>query len=188
MTLEQERELLLRIQSDKREFGTLFDHYYKPIFGYLYRRTGDYDLAKDMAAETFLRAYLKISSFSWKGISLSAWLYKIATNEANQAFRRNRYKPVTLESILDHEFLRQTNTEEERTALENELKEHQDFLLVQQALKRVDLRYQEVIALRYFESKDIREIGEILGKPDGTIKSLLSRGLEKLRKLVAAGK
>jgi len=181
MTLEQEHELLLRIQSNKEEFGTLFDHYYKPIFGYLFRRTGDYDLAKDMAAETFLRAYLKIPSFSWKGISLSAWLYKIATNEANQAFRKKKYKPVTLESILDYELLRQTDVEEERTALETEWKAHRDFILVQQGLKRMDLRYQEVIALRYFESKDIREISEILGKPEGTIKSLLSRGLEKLR-------
>jgi RNA polymerase sigma-70 factor, ECF subfamily len=89
---------------------------------------------------------------------------------------------------LDYEFLRQADIEEERAALENELKAHQDFILVQQALKLVDLRYQEVIALRYFESKDIREIGEILGKPEGTIKSLLSRGLEKLRQLLMTGK
>jgi RNA polymerase sigma-70 factor (ECF subfamily) len=43
-------------------------------------------------------------------------------------------------------------------------------------------KYQDVIALRYFEGKSIREIAEILGKREGTIKSLLSRGLEKIRK------
>ena len=48
----------------------------------------------------------------------------------------------------------------------------------------MDTKYQEVIAFRYFEAKDIREISEILGKPEGTIKSLLSRGLEKLRKKI----
>jgi RNA polymerase sigma-70 factor, ECF subfamily len=182
MTLAQERELLQRIQLDPKEFGDVFDFYYKPIFGYLYRRTGDYDLARDMAAETFLKAFLKIHSFTWRGISISSWLYKIATNEANQFSRRQKYKPVTLESILDYELLRQPDSETERTELENEMRAHQDFISVQQAIKRMSLKYQEVIALRYFESKDIREIGEILGKPKGTIKSLLSRGMEKLRR------
>lgn len=68
--------------------------------------------------------------------------------------------------------------------LENELKLHKDFIRIQKALKLMDTKYQEVIAFRYFEAKDIREISEILGKPEGTIKSLLSRGLEKLRKKI----
>jgi RNA polymerase sigma-70 factor (ECF subfamily) len=184
MTLAQQRELLLRIQSRQEEFGTLFDHYYKPIFGYLYRRTGDYDLARDMAAETFLKAFLKIRSFTWRGVSISSWLYKIATNEANQFFRKQKYKPITIESILDYELIKQPDSESERLQLESEMKAHEDFISVQKALKRVDLKFQEVIALRYFENKDIREIGEILGKPEGTIRSLLSRGLEKVRRLL----
>ncbi len=185
MTLAQQGELLKRIQSDPKEFGALFDIYYKPIFGYLYRRTGDYDLAKDMAAETFLKAFLKINSFIYRGIPISSWLYKIATNEANQFSRKQKYQPLNLERILDYELLHQPDSETERAELEEELKAHQDFILVQQALKKIDLKYQEVIALRYFESKGIRELAEILEKPEGTIKSLLSRGLEKLRQHIA---
>lgn len=49
-------------------------------------------------------------------------------------------------------------------------------------LKTLPVKYQEVIALRYFEGKDIKEISEILDKSEGTVKSLLARGLEKLRK------
>ncbi len=184
MTLEQERELLLRIQSDRKEFGILFDHYYKPIFGYLYRRTGTYDLAKDMAAETFLKAFLKIDSFVWKDIAISSWLYRIATNEANQFFRKRKYKAAALESMVDFDLATQVDGEEERQALETELKQHDDFILIQQKLSLLNIRYQEVIALRYFENKDNREISAILGKPEGTIKSLLSRGLEKLRRRV----
>lgn len=184
MTLAQERELLQRIQLDRKEFGTLFDYYYKSIFGYLYRRTGQYDLSKDMAAETFLKAYLKIDAFVWKDISLSSWLYRIATNEANQFFRRKKYQPLTLESILDLELLQQPDSEEERSTLEAELKQLDDFARVQKMLKLLAVRYQEVIALRYFEKKDIREIAQILDKPEGTVKSLISRGLEKLRNIL----
>jgi RNA polymerase sigma-70 factor (ECF subfamily) len=62
-----------------------------------------------------------------------------------------------------------------------ELARHEEFLGVQRALKMLDIKYQEVIALRYFEAKDNAQISEILGKPEGTVKSLLSRGIEKLR-------
>jgi RNA polymerase sigma-70 factor (ECF subfamily) len=46
------------------------------------------------------------------------------------------------------------------------------------------IKYQEVIALRYFEQKSISEIGLILGKNEGTVKSLVSRGFEKLRNML----
>ena len=49
------------------------------------------------------------------------------------------------------------------------------------ALKTLPVKYQEVISLRYFEGKNNKEIIEILNMKEGTLKSLLSRGLEKLR-------
>ncbi len=184
MTLAQERELLLGMKSDKKLFGVLYDNYFNSIFGYLYQRTGNYSLGQDMAAETFLKAYFKIDDFVWREISVSSWLYRIATNEANQFFRKRKYQPGILEKILDIELLQLTTSEEDRLLLEAEMKAHDDFVLVQEKLKELPLHYQEVIALRYFENKDNVEIGRILEKPEGTIKSLLSRGLEKLRALV----
>jgi len=51
-------------------------------------------------------------------------------------------------------------------------------------LTRLPLKYQEAIALRYFEEKTVAEVAEILGKPEGTVKSLVSRGLERLRAVI----
>lgn len=187
MSTDEEKALLKCIQSDSRQFGILFDHFYKPIFGYIYRRVLIYELARDIGAETFLKAYLKIGKFEWKGIPLSAWLYKIATNEVNYYFRKRKYAPLKLESILDYDLVNlrsQESWEEERGKLDEELKGHRDFILIQEKLKLLDTKYQEVIALRYFENKENKEISMILDKPEGTIKSLLSRGLEKLRRLV----
>lgn len=59
----------------------------------------------------------------------------------------------------------------------------EDVKRLQKLLSSLPSIYQKVIALRYFEEMSIREIGEILDKKEGTVKSLLSRGLEKLRKL-----
>ena len=55
---------------------------------------------------------------------------------------------------------------------------------IQEKISQLPIRYQEVITLRFFEKKKIKEIAEILGKKEGTIKSLLHRGLEKLKNLV----
>ena len=179
MLPETEKELLEKIHADPKQFGALFDYYYQPIFGYVYRRVTDYDLASDITAETFLKALLKIRSFRWKGISISSWLYRIATNEVNQFFRKKKYNPEKLGSIISGEiFLVQDSSRQE---LEDELARHEEFIHVQQKLKKLDTKYQEVIALRFFEGKDNKQIAEILDKPEGTIKSLLSRAIEKLK-------
>jgi RNA polymerase sigma-70 factor (ECF subfamily) len=78
-----------------------------------------------------------------------------------------------------------TETSSAETGLiqaEEELRRNQEYLLLHQQLSILPSKYQEVITLRYFEKKQIKEISEILGKKEGTVKSLLHRGLEKLRK------
>lgn len=186
MKLQEEYALLQSIQKDPKAFGILFDAYYEPIFGYAFRRVADYDIAKDLTAETFLKAFLKINTFKWMGFGFQPWLYRIATNEVNQYFRKKKYSPVLFVNVIDEEFnqiIRSTTLEDERSALNRELKENEEFERIQQQLTKLDIKYQEVIALRYFEGKGNKSIAAILGKPEGTIKSLLSRGLEKLRHL-----
>jgi RNA polymerase sigma-70 factor (ECF subfamily) len=70
---------------------------------------------------------------------------------------------------------------EDRKEIEAELQKHDQFLAILRGLKELPVKYQEVIALRYFEGKENKEIVEILNINEGTLKSLLSRGLEKLR-------
>jgi RNA polymerase sigma-70 factor (ECF subfamily) len=71
--------------------------------------------------------------------------------------------------------------QDDRKELEEELQKHEEFLFVRKQMMSLPLRYQEVISLRYFEGKSNREIAEILDINEGTIKSLLSRGLGRLR-------
>jgi len=77
-------------KSDPAAFRFLFDKYYGTISNYILRRTGDETLTKDLTASTFLKALDGIQHFEWKGLPFSAWLYRIATNEIHQHFRRNR--------------------------------------------------------------------------------------------------
>ena len=178
-----ETELLEKIRKNPADFSELFNLYYKVIFGYILRRTGDFDDTADIAANTFVKAFLHINKFSYNGISVKVWLFRIATNEVNLFFR-NKQKQSSLFERIDPEGknIFSNYLTDDRKELELELQKHHRFLRILKELKTLPVKYQEVISLRYFEGKENREIAEILNIKEGTLKSLLSRGLEILRK------
>jgi RNA polymerase sigma-70 factor (ECF subfamily) len=187
MNLQQEQQLITQCKNDPKAFGNVFDIWYPPVFGYIFRRTADYDLSRDIAAETFLKAYLNIGRFNWRGISISAWLYRIANNELNQYYRKQKYRPQSLQQLLENpqmEKLLHAQQDNERDIIEKELRDLNTYNQIRINLLKLDIKYQEVIALRYFEQKTNAEISSILNKNEGTVKSLLSRGLEKLRNML----
>ncbi|MCB9012802.1 MAG: RNA polymerase sigma factor [Bacteroidales bacterium] len=177
-----EKELLERIKENPSLFSELFKLYYKSIFGYILRRTGSFDETADIAADTFYKAFLHVKNFSYRGISIKVWLYRIATNEINLHFRKQRKR----NSIFERSF--GVNREkfqfflnDDREEAEAEMQKHKQYLEVLQQLRMLPVKYQEVLSLRYFEGKSNREIAEILDIHEGTVKSILSRGLVKLR-------
>jgi RNA polymerase sigma-70 factor (ECF subfamily) len=178
-----ETELLNKIKNNPALFSELFKLYYKPIFGYVLRRTGDFDDTADIAAETFFKAFRHINNFSYTGISVKVWLYRIATNEVNLYIRqKKRYNSVFERINFEDKGIFDNWLHDDKIELEIELQKHDKYLIIVKELKTLPVKYQEVISLRYFEGKDNKEIVDILGINEGTLKSLLSRGLEKLRK------
>jgi RNA polymerase sigma-70 factor, ECF subfamily len=177
-----EADLLNRIRERPESFSELFKLYYQPIFGYIIRRTGSFDDTADIAADTFLKAFRNIHNFRFTGISVKAWLYRIATNEVNLYFRlKQKHKTIFEQLNIEDRNIFNQYIEDDRKVIESELQRHDQFMSVLRELKKLPVKYQEVIALRYFEGKDNKEIVEILNINEGTLKSLLSRGLEKLR-------
>jgi len=184
MDLNAERDLVKRAQKDPAAFAALYDHYYPRIFGYVLRRTADLEAARDITSETFFKALNKLWQFRWRNVPFSAWLYRIASNEVSQYYRRPEYrKSTSLEELQEHGFeaISRSDPESELIEAQEKLERHRDFLEIRARIVRLPARYQEVIALRFFEQKQIKEIAEILGKKEGTVKSLLHRALEKLR-------
>jgi RNA polymerase sigma-70 factor (ECF subfamily) len=179
-----EKELVEKAKEDPKAFVMLFDKYYNVILSYAYHRTLDMELAKDITSETFLKAFNSISRFTWREINFGAWLYRIATNEVNMYFRKGKYKPVSL-NYLHYQFgfdaIDFSTTELEQNRQASKDKDYEDFIFLQSKIKDLPVKYQEVLALRYFEHKSIKEIAAILEKKEGTIKSLLSRGIDRLK-------
>lgn len=179
-----EEQILQEIEIDPQKFAGVYEAFYGNIFGYAFRRTTNYDAAKDIAAETFLKAYTGIGQFQWRNISILHWLYRIATNEINKFFNRRTYRAESIHRIHEEYGIDVTdysNAETERILLEEELQRHRDFVKINELMKKLDTKYQEVLTLRFYERKSIEEIAAILGKKNGTVKSLLSRGIDRIK-------
>lgn len=187
MTQEEEQLIVKEAKTNNESFVKLYDYYYPKILGYCFRRTLDLNLSKDITSETFLKAFAGIGKYQWRGIPFSSWLFRIASNEMNMFDRKKKYSPDSLTDLKERgvfEIIDKASLDEEKNELEKQLQQSIDFINVQQKLLLLPIKYQEVISLKYFEEKSIKEIAEILEIKEGTIKSLLSRGIEKLKNLV----
>jgi len=158
MNLSEEKELVRQAQKIPDAFAKLYDQYYPKIFGYILRRTANLEAAQDITSETFFKALKKLWQFRWRNISFSAWLYKIATNEINQYFRKAKYKKSeSLEEFQEQGFEPASTNDPESELIEaqEKLEQHREFLEVQDKIVRLPAKYQEVIALRFFEQKQM---------------------------------
>jgi RNA polymerase sigma-70 factor (ECF subfamily) len=186
MDLQQEKVLIEQAKSDPEMFGKLYDQYYLQIFRYILKRIARVEVAQDVTSTVFWKALNNIQKFHWNGVPFSAWLYRIANNEIVNHFRKNGQRQEEVEKFVNSVELASPSPESELLAAEAKLQKYEKFLILHQSIARLPFRYQEVIVLRYFENKHIHEICEILGKREGTVKSLLHRGLVKLRDLVTS--
>lgn len=188
MTLNEEKQLVELARKNPEKFGVLFDKYYQQIMDYVLRRVGDVPLAQDITSTVFYKAYQKLWQFKWRGLPFVAWLYRIASNEIKSYYRQANSNVVSLDDLREEvgfEVAGKEDLEKELLNAEIELEKHYDFLKIQKEIKKLDSKYQEVLHLKFFEQMKIREMSKVLNKKPGTIKSLISRGLAKLRKNIA---
>ncbi len=183
LSQNRERELVRAAQADPGEFHHLFNHYHDMIFNYILRRTLDAFKTQDITSNTFLKALDNLPKFKWKGVSFSAWLYRIATNEINQSYRR-QYRTVPLSQEVIGKTQAGGAADDELLWAEEEMARNKKFRRMHLALSQLDIKYQSVLSLKYFEEKSTKEIAEILNLSENTVKTHTRRGLMKLRKVL----
>ena len=185
MKTDDQRLLVERARKDPQAFGQIFDLHHDEIYRYILHRTANVELARDLTSETFFKALNKIWTFRWKNVPFSAWLYRIATNEVNGFFRKHKnYKPIALEEIMEDFHSQYLYLKEELVDGQQEVDRNHLFLELQQAVAGLKPIYQEAITLRFFENMSVKEVALILKKSEGTVKSLLHRGLKQLQEVM----
>jgi len=169
-----ESALIARAKHDKEAFGQLYELYADRIYNYVYYRTGHPAEAEDLTARIFFRALSHIGSYDDRGIPFSAWLYRIAHNlVANWHRDRSRRKIISLDDIA------QWRVSEESPELAAQLIEDKNALL--EAIRRLPADRQELLILKFVERLSNSEIGAIMGRSEGAVKSLYHRTLMSLR-------
>ena len=166
------RPLVDRAKSgDAEAFGALYDRFQPEIFRYLVVRVRDQDVAEDLAQQVFLKAWQAIPRYEHRGAPFRAWLYRMAHNQMVDYFRTRR--PSTdLEGIDLPE-----DSEAEDLVLAGEM-----TAALHAALDRLSEDHRQVLVLRFLMEKSAREIGEIMGRKEVTVRGLQMRALQALRR------
>lgn len=172
--MDDEQALIERARTDKEAFGELYKLYVDRIYNYIYYRTSNHAEAEDLTARVFERAMKHIVRYEDRGLPFSAWLYRIAHNlVANWHRDRSRRQILSLDSVS------QWQLHEDSPELESQVDEDKEILLA--AIHRLPADRRELLIMKYVEKLPNSEIGDIMGRSEGAIKSLYHRTLLSLR-------
>ena len=167
-------ELVALAKEDMDAFGELYERYLQKIYSYVFYRTGNAHDAEDLTAKVFFRALSHIGAYVDKGVPFQAWLYRIAHNlVANWHRDQGRRKIIALDEYVAH------SLKSEAPDRLTEEREEQNQLL--QAVRRLPEDRQQLLLLKFVEQMSNAEIGAIMGRTEGAIKSLYHRTLLALR-------
>ena len=174
--MQDEESLVQRAkQHDQEAFGQLYDEYFDKIYRYVALKIGDKTEAEDMTQQVFLKALQSISSFKWKGVPFSAWLYRIAHNQVVDYLRKKKRRPATL---LDESLVSSDSENNPQFMAERNI--DTEWLL--SATQRLTDAQREVISLRFTSELSTAQVARIMGKSQGAIKALQHSAIVALRK------
>jgi RNA polymerase sigma-70 factor (ECF subfamily) len=174
LNLSDEEALARASEGDKEAFGVLYDRYIGRIYNYIYYRTGNQHDAEDLTARVFTRAMKHIPNYQDRGVPISAWLYRIAHNLVANWHRDNSRRQ---EVGLDETYQMPAKLEQPEARLMRS--EREDFLL--ELVNQLPEDRQQLLILKFVDHLSNAEIGEIMGRTEGAIKSLYHRTLLSLR-------
>lgn len=175
---EQISSEFMQIEAAKRDatnFGPIYNKYYKQIFGYIYQRMEDKDVAFDVTSQVFLKALTNLHKYEFKGVPFASWLYRIAHSEVMQVFRDKKSSRTVNADVADIKHL----CEEIHESY------YEDFMpVLGRIIKELPNDELQLIEMRFFEKRPFKEIAEIMMMTENNAKVKLYRILERLKKVL----
>jgi RNA polymerase sigma-70 factor (ECF subfamily) len=162
--LEEARIIDLVRNGEVNAFAEIIDHYQTSIIRYLYRLTGDLEMARDLTQDTFIQAYKGILKTN-ADISFRAWLYRIATNNALQHQRRKKLLSFIPFKLNEHDVPSAERTD--RTP---------EILAINEALLKLPEEQRTCLLLHFVEGFKYREIAMTLGCSEDAVRKRVARG------------
>jgi len=166
-----EKELVKKAIKDREAFGEIVDIYYKEVIGYIYKRTFDKELSKDLTQETFLRALKYLGTYKGKSPFIF-WLLRIATNVINLYYRKE---------INENRFIKKyEETHSENTSILPT--DNIDYSVIHEYIKTLPTIEQTVLTLVFFEHRDLKDVALIINRRENSTRKIYYRALNNLKK------
>jgi RNA polymerase sigma-70 factor (ECF subfamily) len=174
LDLNENVVLARAVDGDSEAFGLLYERYVSRIYNYIYYRTGNIYDAEDLTERVFFRALRHIGNYNHRGLPFSAWLYRIAHNLVANWYRDNsRRKEIPLDDSM---FISRSSRHPEYELLQTE---EQERLLI--TIRGLPPDRQQLLILKFVDHLSNAEIGQIMGRTEGAVKSLYHRTLMTIR-------
>ena len=185
LTNETDEALMSRYQrGDVRAFEVLLARHRKPVYNFILRFVGNREQAEDLLQETFLRVIKGADSYQ-REAKFTTWLYTIARNLCvDQTRRRKHRKHASLDAPIDAseesgtlmDVIPGNEMASDRKSVNKQLHEQ-----MQRAIAALSEDQREVFLMREFLDMPFKQIAEVVGVPENTVKSRMRYALEKLR-------
>jgi len=174
--VQDEESLVRRAQQrDEEAFTQLYEEHFDKIYRYVALKIGNKTEAEDMTQQVFLNALQSISSFKWKGIPFSAWLFRIAHNQVVD-YLRKQTKQAT--APLDESLI--SSGSNPQLMAEHKL----DIEQLVSATKQLTRAQREVISLRFAGELPVAQVAKVMGRSQGAVKALQRSAIVALRKVL----
>ena len=170
--IDSEEKLIRAAQENPRDFEPLYKRYFERIVRYVYHRVEDKEQAFEITSQVFYKALENIKKYKSMGVPFSAWLFRIAGNELNQLYRRNKLQRTV---SIDEDGIRELRSDMEDS---NQSETDAQLFRALQTLSEDDM---ELIHMRFFEKRSFKEICDIHGMNESACKMKVYRILEKLK-------
>src|SRR5262245_4508463 len=177
-----DEQAMWRVQAedDERAFAQLVRRWEGPIQRLCLRMTGDAQGGEDLTQEAFVRVFARRKEYQSNG-KFSTWLWRIALNLCyDELRRRQRREESSLEGTGGEPYAMLETFVAPEPAPDKSLAERERGELVRRALMRLPETYRTVLVLRHYENLKFREIAEVLGVPEGTVKSRMAEALTQM--------
>lgn len=175
----EDAELVARLkQYDPQAVRSVVERYGVALHRYVAAIVGDYHLAEDLVAETYVRMLERIGGYTYTGAPFRAWLYRVAHNLAVNAVTRSRSAPN--EAAL-------AQAEDPRGDPAEAAERREEHAAVRAAMAQLTEEQQQVLLLRFVGRQPIAEVARQLERSEGSVKQLQLRALRSLGRLMGYG-
>ena len=169
-------------KNDRRAFEVLINRHEKMVFNLAYRMLGNREDAEDAAQDSFIRLYHSIAKFRGQA-KFTTWLYRIVSNVCLSKLSASAARQNFVELDAETEAI-YSDVSDWKNTPENILLKEESKQIVRELVRLLPPAYRVVINLYHLEGSSYAEIAQILGLPEGTVKTHLFRAREALKKAV----